>query len=215
MLDNPIARAELAHQRQPSEHWRGLRWLIKAAFWVALVISFYMVWVAFITKLATRLPSPGLATECVDTFTYPLFVVFLVSHFSAILQTLALASNSIAREKRNGTWDTLLITRVDARQLVLGKWWATVRRMWPNFLAAGTLRLGLVSWLGIHVALTSSGYPTTLDPNLHETLLAAATTLLLSVANSGVTAAFGILASLLTQSSGRVLMLAVVLRTYG
>jgi hypothetical protein len=87
--------------------------------------------------------------------------------------------------------------------------------MWRSFLAAGALRLGLVVWLGIEVH-QQGGFLSLLAIYLNpfEILLAAGAVLLLSVVNTGVTAAFGILASLFTQRSGRALVLAAVMRTF-
>jgi hypothetical protein len=64
-----------------------------------------------------------------------------------ILVALALASNSITREKASNTWDMLLLTDVTARQIIRGKWWASLRALWGDHSMLLLLRLGLVGWL--------------------------------------------------------------------
>ncbi len=216
MLNNPIVRAELAHQRQPTERWHGLRWLIRSTYRAMAGISLLLFLTYLVHALVgwdTRAFAP--ISRMIRTVAYNiLFGISLIAHFSAILRTLLLASNAISREKRGRTWDTLLLTRVDARQLVVGKWWATVRHMWPSFLAAGALRLGLVVWLAIGMKQTFPLSPNPIYLNPYEILLAGSTVLLLSLVNTGVTAAFGVLASLLTHRSGRALVSAIFLRTF-
>jgi hypothetical protein len=63
------------------------------------------------------------------------------------LITLGLAARSISREYENGTWDSLLLTNMTARQIVQGKWWATLCSLWGDHLMVLILRLGFVTWL--------------------------------------------------------------------
>ncbi|HRF99264.1 MAG TPA: hypothetical protein PLZ51_28825, partial [Aggregatilineales bacterium] len=50
----------------------------------------------------------------------------------------------ITRERKGQTWDVLVLTNVDARQIVLGKWWASLVALWGDHAMIGFLRVGLV-----------------------------------------------------------------------
>jgi hypothetical protein len=63
------------------------------------------------------------------------------------LVSLALAASSIGRELESHTWDNLLLTNMTARQIVQGKWWASLRTLWGDQLMVLILRLGFVAWL--------------------------------------------------------------------
>jgi hypothetical protein len=76
-----------------------------------------------------------------------LFVTMNVAQYLVVMFiTMGLAANSIAREKQNRTWDTLLLTDLDARRIVWGKWWASLRAEWGDHLMVGVLRLGLLGF---------------------------------------------------------------------
>src|SRR6185312_1237435 len=54
---------------------------------------------------------------------------------------MALASNSIGREKEGKTWDTLRLTDVGAERIVLGKWWASLRALNGDYVMVAILRM--------------------------------------------------------------------------
>lgn len=80
---------------------------------------------------------------CLVTAIVPAFIpIFTVRRMLAIyLPTVLLSWLVIARtilcgaalgsrEQALGMWDDLVLTRMDAQQIILGKWWATVRYCW-------------------------------------------------------------------------------------
>lgn len=106
-------------------------------FFISTMIAPYMT-IALLPEAANR--SLGL-------FTFVLLIVMNVALYVVVqLVTIGLAANSILREKSGHTWESLLLTNVDARQLVFGKWWATVRALWGDQLMVALLRIGLVGW---------------------------------------------------------------------
>jgi hypothetical protein len=73
--------------------------------------------------------------------------IYLV-HLQAATRTLILASQAIARETESGNWDNLVMTGLNARQIIMSKWWAVLRCVWKDHLFASILRCGLVIGLG-------------------------------------------------------------------
>jgi hypothetical protein len=152
--------------------------------------------------------------QLVEMMTFPalfLGIVALAAYLVTLIRSLVLASETIAREQRAGTWETLLLTGVDAERIVRGKWWATVRHIWPSFLLAGLLRLGVVAWVGLFFAMDAwriwpDYYP---EPSLM--LFSSALVIALSIVNAGLAAACGVLASLMSRRSGTGLILAIVI----
>jgi hypothetical protein len=136
-------------------------------------------------------------------------IVALASCLVTLIRALLLASETIAREQRTGTWETLLLTGVDAGQIVRGKWWATVRHVWPSFLMTALLRLGVVTWVGlffgVDYANSSPFYP---QPS--QMLISSALTIALGVVSSALASACGVLASLISRRNGTTLVLAIV-----
>lgn len=143
---NPVAQAELRHQRYVITSSRsGRMWIVLALVMLipALLGSFYF--------LVAGLTGPIDVTQLINNLRGVGFVMMITMNMAlymvVILITLGLSANSIQREKNGKTWDTLLLTNIDARRIVWGKWWASLRAMWGDHLMVGLLRLGLVGWL--------------------------------------------------------------------
>ncbi len=116
-----------------------------------------------------------------------LLIVMHVAMYAVVtLVTLALAAASISREYEGGTWDNLLLTNMSARQIVRGKWWATLRAMWGDHLLVLLLRLGFIAWLAY---AADPG----LRPDRAQVLLALLVITVFSLADSALTVILGIL----------------------
>ena len=116
-----------------------------------------------------------------------LLVMNLALYVVVTLVTLALAASSISREQAAHTWDHLLLTNMTARQIVQGKWWATLRALWGDHLmvlisAPGSCHLGRFSWAAI---------PTC--PILPKTLVGLLVITAFTIADSALTVIMGIL----------------------
>jgi hypothetical protein len=145
----------------------------------------------------------------------------LLIHFRTQLRTLAFAANTISREKRGGTWDILLLTPMSARQIVRGKWWATVRHVWRGYLLLALLRAGSILWVtfeaGRYIIHNYPVYqieirPHSYAPNPLAMLLGMALIAGFTLLNVLYTSAFGTLGSVFNRGGGTSLTLAIVIR---
>ncbi len=206
--DNPVMRAERTYQERStarrSRRWRrGLARLAKT----------------LLVGMALGMTSAGLLgsllgidiTDSVNAASswLSLFAIFVITyHFGVMVNTLSLGANSIAREKQAQTWDMLVLTGIDARQIVRGKWSATVRRQLPAYLLLAVMRIGAIVLYATIVNSMFSftvGYGgerlTYLPHPLHYVLLAGLVTLL-TLANLAFTAACGVWASAVAHRAG-------------
>jgi hypothetical protein len=128
--------------------------------------------------------------------------------------TLALASISISREKRGKTWDNLLLTGVDARQIVWGKWWATLAALWGDHAVAALLRLGIVAW-GVYVMGDEALYQPIIPflPTVLSYIVAGALLLVgYAVVDAALTAALGLLIPLTRFDNAAAFVTVMVVR---
>jgi hypothetical protein len=127
----------------------------------------------------------------------------------------------------------LALTNVDARQLILSKWWATVRGVWFYHVLAGVLKVGLACGIAqffhselrpwsaepsVRQAFNYISYNQPYDyfpinPNWHAVLRAAVILVLFGLVEAGLLAAIGLLSSLSLRKIGSVqLMVGIGLR---
>jgi hypothetical protein len=139
-----ITRAELAYQHRSSRQGRWRRWVGRIIMAFGITMSMILFWGEFAGAALGR--DAGPIGDKLRIGAVGLLVLALVYHFVLMIQTLSFAANSIARERQNNTWDMLVLTGVDARQIVRGKWWATVQRQWHSYALLGLLRTGAVVW---------------------------------------------------------------------
>ena len=202
---NPILRAELAHQQGQIDAYRR-RQLIRLLYAVLLIFSLAAVLITI-----TDFRVDNLLALFFDNTTYARWTLtaivlnaIIAVHIATVFRTLVFGTNAIVREKRSRTWETLLLTNVDARQLVIGKWWATVRRVWASYLWLVPLRIGAVVWLGaqMNLVLIGLGSPVTISPppvDISNLLVAVLLITALTLVNALFTAAYGVLGSLLNR----------------
>lgn len=147
---NPIARAELAYQiRSRPQVRRWKRVITRIILIAALTLACILAGGEFAGVLLYRDPDPISRAFGVLNI-LPVATAFIL-HFVLMIQTLSLSANSVAREKQANNWDMLVLTGVDARQIIRGKWWATVRRMLPSYAFLGVLRAAVIIWFGASV----------------------------------------------------------------
>jgi hypothetical protein len=58
-------------------------------------------------------------------------------------RAVTLASQAIAREKQSQTWESLILTGISARQIIVSKWWSCVRCLSLEYIFVGLLKIGL------------------------------------------------------------------------
>lgn len=151
---NPIASAELNHQWHVIEKSRsGRMWIgIAILLLVPALLSSLVFYV--LALLGQPLPLPLIfdqidtVPEILATVAQMTLVTMNLAHYLVLmLVSFALATNSIMREKRGKTWENLLLTNVSARQIVVGKTWASLHALYGDQIIIGILRLGFVAYL--------------------------------------------------------------------
>jgi ABC-type transport system involved in multi-copper enzyme maturation permease subunit len=145
---NPVAQRELNYQQRAANALGTLRlqWVYRVVYYPALALALLV----FLSELGAAV-QPGeehSAALVLNVIVIFALVVALLMHLYLLLQTLIRAATSIAREKQAGTWEDLLMTGTDARRLVVGKWWATLRGLLGGYGLLIPLRAGVVVWLG-------------------------------------------------------------------
>lgn len=199
-LHNPIAQRELTYQQRSASLFGSSR--LQRLFRVVYYPALAFVLLVFLSELGAAL-QPGEETSAAQVLQIIVIfalVVALLMHLYLLLQTLVRAASSIAREKQAGTWEHLLLTGTDARRLVIGKWWGTLRGLLGGYGLLIPLRAGVVVWLGavfdrtqaLHIELVSdfiapsplaflSTFPVIAAFTLGSALMVAAVSVLASV----------------------------------
>lgn len=229
-MRNTIARAELSRQNQFHEGKKPRR---RQIWRVIIAISLFSSLSIFAVELLGAIfgfeladfPQNAAIVVFVVLYLLPVYVLVPATtmiHVLLLYRTNAVAVNAIAREKSDNAWEMLILTGVNARQIVLGKWWATVRYVLRDYWLLAGLRVGLVIWLGLGITRTGYLLPPPLpfevgrhqfDPNPVAILLSTASILLLTIASPFVTASFGLLSGLLSWRIG--VFLGLGLRSIG
>jgi hypothetical protein len=160
-VDGVIARAEFRHQRfviQNSRSGRG--WIIMAGLMLlpAMLVGLGAFVLAFLGLDSTEwaIWENEIVNAVVQVGAAALIVMNLALYFVLMLVAVGLAYNSVSREKVNRTWEVLLLTNVSAREMVWGKWWASLMALWGDHFMLSFLRVGLV---GFVVVQTGDGNP--------------------------------------------------------
>src|SRR5579871_5340497 len=126
-LKNPIAWQELFHlQRTAINPLSRLRLL------VPLLVGLMFVGVA-LTLNNIDYPTRELG----------IFAIYIV-HVLTALRALDAGANAISREHTGQTWDALILTGVNARQILFGKWRAVLEHVAPWMGLLGVLRLAMI-----------------------------------------------------------------------
>ncbi|MBC7869386.1 MAG: hypothetical protein H7Y09_00995 [Chitinophagaceae bacterium] len=140
---NPIARGEFLHLQRQSETQR--KWLRRISQFVWVVTVALSVILLGLSLIIYRLP-PALILQrgWLETLLTTLILVHLGLSFyyygRALRRLNSGCAESIVRERRGKTWETLILTGIDSRQLVVGKWWGSVRFVSRDLLLAAFLR---------------------------------------------------------------------------
>lgn len=205
-VQNPIVRAEFRHQRFVIERGRvGRLWILLAA---ALVIPSLLAAIFYTGVGLISVVQPDVALMFVDSSTLiiVLLVVMAISLYAVVtLITLALSANSIRREKDGHTWDHLRLTDLSARQIVWGKWWASLWALNGDHLMVAVLRVGVVAYATLYLLpwfAAGRGFGTVAFANYIPALILV--TLIYSAFDAALTAAMGILAAVPDETAGTI-----------
>lgn len=210
---HPITQAEFKYQRHVIDSSRAGRFWILLAF--LLMIPSLLISLALTAAFFIGLPIPSVIFALPDSVPPPfstlgigLLVVMNIALYVVVtMVTYGLALNSISREKQGKTWDTLLLTEVSARHLVLGKWWATLRALWGDHTMVVLLRLGFTVWLItelVRLAMVSSTPILWVDTVIGTPVYVLALLFLVvvyTVVDMGFTVALGVLSAVVDLPS--------------
>lgn len=195
---NPVMRAELAHQQRAMLR-RGGR-ALRVLFVLALLVSAALVvGKPLLPQIAALLNETIFYIEeahrgLLSTLTALLAALLFVQHLLWVSQAAQQASATISREKQARTWESLVLTGIDARQIIIGKWWATLRIMWDQHHTGLLLRGLAVVWLCLP---NTDGITFSREVNSPTAVvLAAVVALLYPLLNVSVAVATGVLSSL-------------------
>ena len=72
-----------------------------------------------------------------------IYVIWIV-HVMTAARAISVGANAISREHVGKTWDALVLTGVNARQILIGKWLGVLHRIAPWMLMLGALRLVMI-----------------------------------------------------------------------
>lgn len=147
MTSNPVLNSEFKYQRFVIQRSRS------GGFWIFLAILMLapslLLSIGYSIGLLLNL-FPVIEWHLIPaTWHLNLLLVLIVVNVSmyivVTLVTIALANGSINREKDKHTWSLLRLTHISNRQIVLGKWWASLRALNGDQAMVILLRVGLLA----------------------------------------------------------------------
>ncbi len=207
LTGNPLSRAEALHLR------RSENTLFQQFLYAAYVLTAFML----IAPLLWHWPNHFYRALSDDVVLLALMNVG--AYLLIALKTASAAVDSVARERHSRTWDTLLITGIDSRRVVLGKWLGVLRGLWRDYAWLYILRLGVMFWASFY---SSFGRLSWLDwrnvqltggfVNLDRFLLAGLIVLVYLALEMGLLAAIGLITSILDRSARQGVWITIALR---
>jgi hypothetical protein len=210
LKDSAITRTELFYQQREQAPKRSFRRVIHV---LAVVLSVLCV-IAGLISLETgrRFANETLLRAGLGGY----YALVFGLHFMFVLRTLHLSSSAISRERRySERWESLLLTGVSGREIVFGKWWATVRTMWRDYLLLGVLRAAILTTIStVALGFTPYAYSryNATHANISTIIVASLMVIAFTFMNLLYTAACGVLSSIVPKRGGGV-MRAFVVRT--
>ena len=207
-MSSPTAWAEARYQR---------RTLKRSGRWIGTVLLGVLVGAIFLTfsrpVIAANptwftLPIPDVLSiwDAVTSMSNTLLIFLVAAHyFLALSQSIQGGTLAIVREKQGNTWDTLRLTGIDARKLIVGKWAATVQSVWHVHRRMVLPRALTLGWLVVVSAFSDDISDHLLTLGFSTVILAVLGAVILPGVNIGLGSAIGMIGSLLgnTESSSR------------
>jgi hypothetical protein len=196
-----LSRTEFFYQQRA--HQPRKRWWIAPAFYGLLIgLGLFSAFLGLKIFAGDR---DFFVAQPIVSFYY---VVVLHLHFGFMLRTLYLSTAAMIRDKMNTQrWEALVLTGVSGREIVLSKWWTTVRAFWRQYLLLGLLRTVVIFTL-MTAALGRSPYAYSTFDMAHvqptTLLLAGSFMITLSLMSLFYTAAGGVMSALLTRNGGNI-----------
>lgn len=214
--ENAITRAERSYQEHAAKKLPPLRaWISRTIIWLVITVSLIHFGGLFISSLLQRDPTPIIRS--LGPLSVLLIIFTVYDHFYLMFQTIALTANSITREKEAQTWELVVLTGINARQIVRGKWWATVQRQFSRYLLLGVMRAGATAAVGISVTASfyyasNTNNGTLQLPHAVTVLISVVLSILFTIANLGFSAACGVMGSAVSKRSSLAILRGFVLQ---
>ncbi len=215
LTDNPIARAELTHQQRAVVDHKWRRWTVifGVALGAALISTAGLI---FLPQLADLVNTPQddlreILSGWLGTLILLMGALLMIQHLSFAAAAIQIASTSIAREKQGRTWEDLLLTGVDARRIVYGKWWATTRTLWQGYRPLLLLRFAIALWIGASSGVARLSTLYNYAPPLLNHVIIGAAAAIFPLCYAAFAATVGLVASLLVRNETTAYRLASLL----
>jgi ABC-type Na+ efflux pump permease subunit len=208
---NPIARAEQRRLQRESAYTRLP--VLRYAFMLAVLLNLLLFlcvtlqeMIAGLLALSTQAFSHAIR-DIVDVDALLTGALLFVTHAVTIAQGLQVASSTIAHEKQARTWEMVLLTGIDARRIVYGKWLAAMTSIWSvhrPLLVWRAAALILLCAILLQVELSASPQPIAV-------VLAPALLLVYSIVGVSAATTIGLVASVIMSGEGSAYRLAMAL----
>jgi ABC-type transport system involved in multi-copper enzyme maturation permease subunit len=155
-----------------------------------------------------------------------IYLIWIV-HALVVARAIAAGANAISREHVSKTWDVLMLTGVNTRQILLGKWLAVLRQVAPWTLGLACVRLVMIpvfmmslvnrfAWRAIHNAgyyYNTGSYDLPLISWRPESaLMAVVMTVMLTLLEAMACTAIGLAASAITRKGWSAMIAAFCVR---
>ena len=154
-----------------------------------------------------------------------IYVIWIV-HAITAARAISAGANAISREHVGKTWDSLVLTGISTRQIVLGKWLGVLHRVAPWMLMLGVVRLAMLpilmlgvvnrfAWFTLGQSMSSSGFyygPISISWVPWAAVAAVVLSVLLTVLEVLACTALGLAASALTRKGWLAMIAAICIR---
>jgi ABC-type transport system involved in multi-copper enzyme maturation permease subunit len=171
LLKHPVYLAERKYQWSVMEKSRtGLVWILLALVMLlpALLTSLYLFFSTMLWGQAVNVVPSQTGIDPLPTLQMLMVVMNVALYFVIALVASALANSSVEREKQGNTWELLCLTGISARELVWGKWLASMRAIFGDYVILALLRIGWAVWFaaGFRVRLPADALPVSMAVGL-------------------------------------------------
>lgn len=222
---NPIIQAELtrASRRTVAQQALGV-WLMRAMWAAALGLCVFFVGFTIWNYQNARCAYTAFGIQCTEP-AFPLTTLYqhweavqalatllaafaTLTHFRLLFRTLALTAHATQRERLPSHWETLLMTGVSPRSFVVGKWGASLRLLWHEWLLLAFLRAAAVLAISPFISTLIYSNPHDVIQQMPPAVavgLAALSVISMTLLNGIFTAACGILGGLVQRYNGSAL----------
>lgn len=204
LTTNPIAQAEWTYLQNTSKHQNPCWWMLNG---LLLLLTLSGAIVPFVTYINAYNGNLYLALLILVS------VLLVWTETKTVLTTL----HTIQRHQQSKLWDSLVLSGIDARCVVIGEWWVIVRCQWRSYVRLSLFRFALAYAaaqvlnlypLDLGPALTgfnqwlyyfSIGSGAAWNPSINKAIVAGIVILIYGLAQAGLITALGLAATFITR----------------